>query len=126
MSKTLQMGLVSGMFIGFPIASYCIFLMVNRVLNYKNQKTCLVEANELRPIVYSNDIPSGMTNSIDWHVNFIAIQGFIFSVCLIKVAFLKSKDPLYKAILSFSLFLIGFNFCVYLPWCTLFSEAHSY
>ena len=126
MFKAMQMGLVSGMFIGLPIASYCFFLMVSRVLNHKEQKMCLVEVDQLRPIVYNIDIPNGMSNSIDWHVNFIAISFFIFSVCLIKVAFLKSKDPLYKAILGFSVILIGFNFSVYLPWCALFSEAHSY
>lgn len=53
-------------------------------------------------------------------------MGSMFFFCLIQVAFLKNKSPIYAGMLGVSVLLLGFDLSIYLPWCALFSEAHTY
>ena len=126
MKQVLNMGVGCGMFIGIPLVIYCLSTTLSSLINSSTEKLCLVQPQQQRPVVYGDQIPIGMSNSINWQVNFISAMGAAFFFCLVKVAFIKSKNPIFAGGLGVSVLLLGFDLCVYLPWCALFSEAHSY
>ena len=127
MKAALTTGVACGMIIGFPTVIYCIYLSINLMANYESQKLCLVESDQLRPIIYKDDqIPYGVGNSINWQINFIALLGCLFFYGFISLVFFKKKSPIYPIILGISVMILGFDICVYLPYDVFVSEAHSY
>ena len=127
MKNALTTGFACGMLIGFPTVIYCIYLSICMIANSESRKLCLVEPNQLRPIIYKDDqIPYGLGNSINWQINFIALLGCLFFYGFISLVFLKKKSPIYPIILGTSVLTLGFNICLYLPYVVFVSEAHSY
>ena len=124
--QVLNMGVGCGMMFGIPIVLYCITYSLTSLINSGTEKLCLVEGNQPRPLVYGDIVPIGMTNTINWHTNFISILGVVFFFCLVQVAFLKKTNPLFAGLLGVSVLALGFDMCIYLPWCALYSEAHAY
>jgi hypothetical protein len=53
-------------------------------------------------------------------------MGSIFFISFIQLVLLKNKSPIHAGMLGFSVLILGFDLSVYLPWCALFSEAHTY
>ena len=124
--QALTIGTGCGMLVGLPVVMYCMSIALSSLINSGTEKLCLVEPQSLRPVVYGDNVPIGMSSSINFQVNLISALGLAFFLSFVQVALLKNTATIYTGTLGFSVLLLGFDLSLYLPFCALFWDAHAY